>query len=107
MKPRKSYLTLLVLLLVAICLPLVAQVRKPVTSRKPRQAELSPAQVSFIRPGVKVKIVSASIAKDGTISARFTLTDPKGVPLDRDGIATPGTISNSLICAYIPAGQKE
>ena len=107
MKSSKSYLTILALLLAAIALPLVAQVRKPNPNRKPRLEELNQAQVSFIRPGVKVKIVSAAIAKDGTITARFTLTDPKGVPLDRDGINTPGTISNSLICATIPAGQTE
>jgi len=41
-------------------------------------------------PGLVAKIISASIANDGTIQARFTLTDPKGIPLDRNGIDTPG-----------------
>jgi OmcA/MtrC family decaheme c-type cytochrome len=56
---------------------------------------------------VKVKIVSASIGQDGTITARVNLTDPKGAALDRDGINTPGPVSMSLIAAYIPAGQKQ
>ena len=45
--------------------------------------------VNFVRPGLAVKITSASVANDGTIQARFKLTDPKGLPLDRDGITTP------------------
>jgi OmcA/MtrC family decaheme c-type cytochrome len=56
---------------------------------------------------VVVKIQSAAIAKDGTITARYTITDPKGVPLDKDGILTPGTAPASLIAAYIPAGQTQ
>src|ERR1019366_7425106 len=63
--------------------------------------------VNFIRPGVIVKIVSAGIAKDGTITARVTITDPKGMALDTDGITTPGPVSMSLIAAYIPAGQTQ
>src|ERR1051326_5648829 len=92
---------------VAIALPAIAQTGRPGLNRKPRQAELSQAQISYIRPGVKVKVVSAGIAKDGTITARVNVTDPKGVPLDRLGVNTPGTISMAFICAYIPAGQKQ
>jgi OmcA/MtrC family decaheme c-type cytochrome len=88
------------LFLAALALPLAGQV-------KPRLQSLDANIVNYIRPGVKVKIVSAAIAKDGTITARVNLTDPKGVPLDKDGINSPGTISMSFICAYIPAGQKE
>jgi OmcA/MtrC family decaheme c-type cytochrome len=86
----------------ALAISLVAQVR-PV-SRKPN---LDPKLASYIRPGIKVKIVSASIAADGTITARVNVTDPKGIPLDRAGIDTPGPVSMSLIAAYIPNGQKQ
>ncbi|MEO8371104.1 MAG: hypothetical protein ABI806_18110, partial [Candidatus Solibacter sp.] len=75
--------------------------------RNEKAAYLDSALVNFIRPGVKVKIVSAAIAKDGTITARVNITDPKGLPLDRDGITTPGPVSMSLIAAYIPAGQTK
>ena len=52
-------------------------------------------------------IQSAQIASDGTISTVFTITDPKGVPLDREGIVTPGAVSTSFVAAYIPANQSQ
>ena len=57
--------------------------------------------------GIVVKIQSAAIAKDGTITARATIVDSVGNPLDRLGEATPGTVSLSFIAAYIPAGQSQ
>jgi hypothetical protein len=55
----------------------------------------------------EVKIQSAAIAKDGTITVRATLVDSNGLPLDRLGVATPGPVSMSFIAAYIPAGQSQ
>jgi OmcA/MtrC family decaheme c-type cytochrome len=81
--------------------------RKPGSRDYLQAARPDQNQVNFVRPGIRVKIVSASIAKDGTITARFNISDPKGLPLDRDGITTPGAVSISLIAAYIPAGQKQ
>jgi OmcA/MtrC family decaheme c-type cytochrome len=63
--------------------------------------------VNFVRPGLTIAIVSAKIANDGTISVDYKLTDPKGLPLDRDGIQTPGAISVSFVAAYIPKGQTQ
>jgi OmcA/MtrC family decaheme c-type cytochrome len=63
--------------------------------------------INFIRPGITVKVVSAAIAKDGTITARVNIADPKGLPLDMYGISTPGAVSVRLIAAYIPTGQKQ
>jgi OmcA/MtrC family decaheme c-type cytochrome len=57
--------------------------------------------------GVVVKIQSASIAKDGTITARATIADTDGHPLDRLGATTAGPVSMSFIAAYIPAGQTQ
>ena len=51
-----------------------------------------PRIVAFVRPGLLIKITSAAIAQDGTISVAFALTDPQGLPLDRTGVQTPGTI---------------
>ena len=45
--------------------------------------------VNFVRPGLVIKITSAEIAADGAIRARFKLTDPRGLPLDRVGVTTP------------------
>src|SRR6516225_1484144 len=50
------------------------------------------ATVQFVNPGLKITVNSAQIASDGTISVTYTLTDPKGLPLDAAGVNTPGTI---------------
>ena len=47
---------------------------------------LDAAQVNFIRPGLNFTVQSVKIATDGTVTADFTMTDPKGIPLDRDGV---------------------
>jgi OmcA/MtrC family decaheme c-type cytochrome len=65
------------------------------------------AVINFVRPGLVVKIVSASIAQDGTISARFTIQDTAGLPLDRSGVTTPGPVSTSFIAATIPQGKTQ
>jgi OmcA/MtrC family decaheme c-type cytochrome len=62
---------------------------------------------SLGRTGVVVKIQSAAVAKDGTITARATIVDADGYPLDRLGVATKGPVSLSFIAAYIPAGQSQ
>src|SRR5450755_1641826 len=67
----------------------------------------SEATVNFVRPGLTLKIVSANIAQDGTISVDYKVTDPKGLPLDPAGITTPGAVSVSFVCAYIPKGQTQ
>src|SRR5579872_3558500 len=62
---------------------------------------------SLGKTGVVVKIQSAAIAKDGTITVRATIVDSDGIPLDRLGVATNGPVSMSFIAAYIPAGQSQ
>ena len=62
---------------------------------------------AFIRPGLVVEILDASIDSDGTIRTRFRMTDPKGLPLDRDGVFTPGAVSTSFLVAVIPAGERQ
>ena len=63
--------------------------------------------VDFVRAGLIVKIFSADIASDGTIRARFRVTDQNGLPLDRLGVNTPGTVSTSFIVSTIPTGQTQ
>ena len=100
------------LLLAVLIAPLVAQVASDLNRRSgytphDRAYYLDPTLVNYIRPGIIVKIKSAAIASDGTITARVAITDPKGIPLDKDGIATPGPVSLRFIAAYIPAGKKQ
>lgn len=63
--------------------------------------------INFVRPGLVFKISTASIGSDGTITARVLVTDVQGLPLDRNGIDTPGAVSMSFIAATIPNGQKQ
>jgi len=64
------------------------------------------AQVAFIRPGLVITINSATIAADGTITALFTISDPKGVGLDSTGVITPGAVSLSYVAAVLPNSLK-
>src|ERR1035441_9749215 len=79
--------------------------RRPVDFAAP--AQLNGTTSSIGKTGVVVKIQSAAIAKDGTITARATIVDADGFPLDRLGVATKGPVSMSFIAAYIPAGQTQ
>jgi OmcA/MtrC family decaheme c-type cytochrome len=63
--------------------------------------------INFVRPGLVLKIISGEIAADGTMKVRFKLTDPKGLPLDREGITTPGAINVRMLAAYIPKGKTQ
>jgi len=82
MKFRRSSSIAFVLLLAALmAATLAAQVK-----RQKRQADLDANTISYLRPGIVVKVVSAAIATDGTITARVKISDPKNVPLDMDGI---------------------
>jgi OmcA/MtrC family decaheme c-type cytochrome len=76
-------------------------------SRRERAHYADPKVVNFVRPGLVIKILSATIAQDGTITTHFTMTDPQGLPLDRNGVNTPGSVSTSFIAATIPAGQSQ
>jgi hypothetical protein len=75
-------------------------------NRHDKAAFADPNLVDFVRPGLVVKITGASISSDGVITANFTVTDPKGLPLDVQGVTTPGTISTSFVAAYIPKGTS-
>ncbi|HLK66340.1 MAG TPA: OmcA/MtrC family decaheme c-type cytochrome [Bryobacteraceae bacterium] len=70
-------------------------------------ARLNGSTTSLGKTGVVVKIQSAAIAKDGTITVRATIVDSDGIPLDRLGVVTKGPVSLSFIAAYIPAGQSQ
>lgn len=61
-----------------------------------------PFLVDFVRPGLVAKLEDPSIGADRRIRVKVRITDPKGLPLDRAGITTPGAISMSLIGAHLP-----
>lgn len=63
--------------------------------------------VEFVRPGLILKINSAKISADGTITTTYSVADPKGLPLDASGISTPGTLSLSFVAAVLPNNATE
>jgi len=73
------------------------------------QGPAAQAAVQFVNPGLYFSIVSAKIASDGTISVDYKITDtgPAGLPLDVNGVLTPGAISPRYVAAYIPSGQEQ
>lgn len=108
---RTSLLTAPVLLLVLLSIPLLAEIASDVAqdqgwTKHDLAYYMSADLVAFVRPGLVAKIASASI-QGSKISVRFTLSDPKGLPLDRAGVNTPGPVTLSFIAAYIPKGQTQ
>src|SRR5579864_9344624 len=85
----------------------VKRIRPKVDFSATVNPKLNGTTSSLGKTGVVVKIQSAAIAKDGTITVRATIVDPDGIPLDRLGVTTPGPVSLSFIAGYIPAGQSQ
>ena len=67
---------------------------------------LDEASLAFIRPGLVLQITSVQIGADNGVTVFFKITDPKGMPLDRFGINTPGPVSTSFILARIPKEKQ-
>lgn len=107
----RRFLNAPVLIISLLAIPLLAEIasiaaQKGGFTRHELAYYLDQNLLNFVRPGLKIKITSATI-QNAQITVRFTLTDPRGVPLDREGTFTPGAISTSFIAAYIPKGEKQ
>ncbi len=101
---RRPIVILLSIILLVGCAALISATKsKFSTSDKAFYADEK--MLNFVRPGLVVKVLSAEIAADGTAKARVQFTDPRGLPLDRLGIQTPGPIGASVILATIPKGE--
>jgi hypothetical protein len=87
------------------CVALVSATKGPYSPLE-KAFYLDEKTVNFVRPGLVIRILSAEIAADGTARARVRFTDPRGLPLDRAGVTTPGTIGTSMVLATIPRGEK-
>lgn len=91
---RRAPLLFLTLFLLATTVGLTSPDRKHAFSPHDKVYYASPQSLSFARPGLVVKVQSAAIAADGTITANVLFTDPQGLSLDKDGLGSPGKISN-------------
>ncbi|HLK50511.1 MAG TPA: OmcA/MtrC family decaheme c-type cytochrome [Bryobacteraceae bacterium] len=96
-----------VVLVVAGSLALTSATKRNHFTVHDKEFYLDPLVQQFIRPGLAINIVSATIGQDGTISVDYKVADPKGVPLDKDGITTPGPITLSFLIASVPKGQEQ
>jgi OmcA/MtrC family decaheme c-type cytochrome len=103
----KSYSRLLLPLALIIGVAVLTSAPTPPYPVDSKAAFADEALVNFVRPGLIIKIASAEVDSVGTVKARVQFTDPKGLPLDREGITTPGTISCSLLIARIPVGATQ
>ncbi len=99
---RVRYLAAVILILGAAIL--VSAPGNPFTPRD-KAYYADEKTLSFVRPGLVFNIVSGEIAADGTMRIRVKMTDPRGAPLDRLGIVTPGPISMSTVVGTIPANS--
>lgn len=75
-------------------------------TEKNKEFYLTEDQIAFIRPGLELEILEVIIPADLQPTVRFKLTDPAGLPLDRDGVTTPGPVSTSFILSFIPEGEE-
>ena len=79
---------------------------RPVFTKNQKAFYLNENELNFVRPGLVFKVLSASIDSSGLIRYSFKITDPKGVPLDRNGVFTPGAVRVRTVVATIPRGQQ-
>ena len=96
---------LVVLLLTAAAGLTAAVVKDGIYTPFDKEYYLTDEQVAFIRPGFDVEIVDYAIAEDGTVSVVYTIKDSGGLPLDQNGVYTPGTFRISFLIASIPADK--
>ena len=92
--------------LIALAVTLGAATHSPYTTRD-KAYYAAQDVVNFVRPGLVITVNSAKIDPNGTITAVYTVTDPKGLPLDIAGVSTPGAITLSYVAAVLPNGQTQ
>lgn len=68
---------------------------------------LDPVLMDFVRPGLTVKLEEPTVGVDKKIRVKVRITDPKGLPLDREGIVTPGAVTMSFVAAYLPSPDSQ
>ncbi|MCX7895607.1 MAG: hypothetical protein N2447_06615, partial [Thermoanaerobaculum sp.] len=79
----------------------------PGYSAQQLEAYLSPQQVQYIRPGLKITINSLTIPDDRRPLVDISFVDDMDQPLDRAGRVTPGAISISFVLAYYNPAARD
>ena len=91
---------------VAISFLTAGSVKRDFASR-PQAFSAQSNVINFVRPGLILKVLSASIGADGTMAAHVSITDPQGLQLDPAGVATPGKVTVACTVAALPAGSND
>jgi len=68
---------------------------------------LTPEQLWFIRPGLDIEILNVEIPADMRLEVTYSIKDPAGLPLDHDGIYTPGPVDMRFTLANIPMFEEQ
>jgi hypothetical protein len=74
---------------------------------KDKEYYLSPEQMLFIRPGLNIEFLDVVVPADGQMEVTYSISDPAGLPLDHDGIFTPGAVDMRFTLANIPMGEEQ
>ena len=74
---------------------------------KDKEFYLTPEDILFIRPGLEVEILDVVIPADLQLEVTYSITDPGGMPLDADGVYTPGEVTMRFTLANIPMGEEQ
>ena len=83
---------------------MVGDTSTPAFTKHDKAFYATKAALDYIRPGIVLKVSSVTIGNDGAVKVRFKISDPKGLPLDKDGVSTPGAITFRYVLAYIGRG---
>ena len=107
--PKAAAITLrlAIVTLFALTLTGAGRINKDIYGKNQKAHYAADDVLGFVSPGFNIAINSASIAATGTITAVVTLTDTAGLPLDVNGITTPGVVAMSLGMDYIPANGEQ
>jgi len=74
---------------------------------KDKEFYLTPEQLLFIRPGLVVEILDVVLPADMQLEVTYSIQDPSGLPLDADGVHTPGEVTMRFTLANIPMGEEQ
>ncbi len=66
---------------------------------------LTEEQIAFVRPGLNLDVQEIEVTDARQVRVTFTVADDRGLPLDLDGVRTPGPIRARFVLAYLPSGQ--
>jgi len=74
---------------------------------KDKEYYLTEAQIAVAFPGLDLKILSIEIPDDLTPLVTFSIQNTNGLPLDINGVFTPGPVDIRFMLTYIPAGEEQ